>query len=68
MEHNEWKIVFSASFFHNNKVFLTLDYCSLTLGNYILTLEKLGPKVNDSWGIVRTLKSRLKPINFNRTN
>ena len=48
MEHNEWKIVFSASSFHNNKVFLTLDYCSLTLGNFILTLEKLGSKVIDS--------------------
>ena len=51
MEHSEWKIVFSASSFHNNKVFLTLDYCSLTLGNFILTLEKLGPKVIDSWDI-----------------
>ena len=30
---------------------LTLDYCSLTLGNFILTLEKLDPKVNDSWDI-----------------
>ena len=46
---------FSASSFHNNKVFLTRDYCSLTLGNFILTLgkfiltlEKLGPRVNDS--------------------
>ena len=28
---------------------MTFDYCSLTLGNFILTLEKLGPKVNDSW-------------------
>ena len=27
---------------HNNKVFLTLDHCSLTLGNF-------GPRVNDSW-------------------
>ena len=45
------EIVFSASYFHNNKVFLTLDYCSLTLGNFILTFQKLGPKVNDSWDI-----------------
>ena len=44
MEHNEWKIVFSASYFHNNKVFLTLDYCSLTLGNFILTLEKFSQR------------------------
>ena len=35
--------------FHNDKVFLTLDQCSLTLVNFILTLENLGPKVNDSW-------------------
>ena len=51
MKHNEWKIVFSASSFHDNKVFLTFDYCSLTLGNFILTLEKLDPEVNDSWDI-----------------
>ena len=35
--------------FHDNKVFLTLDRCSLTLVNFILTLENLGPRVNDSW-------------------
>ena len=28
---------------------LTLDQCSLTLVNFILTLENLGPRVNDSW-------------------
>ena len=44
-------IVFLASSFHNNKVLLTLDYNSLTLGNFILTLERLGPKVNDCWDI-----------------
>ena len=51
MEHNEWKFFFSASSFHNNKVFLTLVYCTLTLGNLILTLEKFGLKVSDSWDI-----------------
>ena len=51
MEHKEWKIVFSASSFHNNKVFLTLEYSSLTHGNFILILEKMGQKVNDSWDI-----------------
>ena len=35
--------------FHDNKVFLTLDQCSLTLVNFVLTLENLGPRVNDSW-------------------
>ena len=40
---------FLALFFHNNKVFLTLDQCSLTPVNFILTLENLGPRVNDSW-------------------
>ena len=35
--------------FHKNKVILTLDQCSLTLVNFILTLENLGPRVNDSW-------------------
>ena len=35
--------------FHNNKVFLTNDHCSLTLVNFILTIENLGPRVNDSW-------------------
>ena len=35
--------------FHNNKVFLTLDHCSLTLISFILTLENFGPRVNDSW-------------------
>ena len=40
---------FLALSFHNNKVFLTLDQCSLTLVNFILTLENLGPRVNDSW-------------------
>ena len=34
--------------FHNHKVFLTLDQCSLTLVNFILTLENLGRRVNDS--------------------
>ena len=34
--------------FHNNKVFLTLDQCSLTLVNFILTLENLSPRVNDT--------------------
>ena len=28
---------------------MTLDQCSLTLVNFILTLENLGPRVNDSW-------------------
>ena len=32
-------------------VFLTTDYCYLTVGNFILTPEKLGPNVNDSWDI-----------------
>ena len=40
---------FLALSFHNNKVFLTLDQCSLTLVNFILTLENLVPRVNDSW-------------------
>ena len=40
---------FLALSFHNNKVFLTLDHCSLTLGNFTLTLENFGPRVNDSW-------------------
>ena len=40
---------FLASYFHNNKVFLTLGWCSLTLVDFILTLENLGPRVNDSW-------------------
>ena len=35
--------------FHNNKVFLAHDQCSLTLVNFILTLANLGPRVNDSW-------------------
>ena len=35
--------------FHKNKAFLTLDHCSLTLGNFILTLENFGPRVNNSW-------------------
>ena len=39
---------FLALFFHNNKVFLTLDQCSLTF-HFILTLENMGPRVNDSW-------------------
>ena len=30
----------------NNSI---LDQCSLTLVNFILTLENLGPRVNDSW-------------------
>ena len=33
--------------FYNNKVFLTLDHCTLTLGNFILTLENFSPRVND---------------------
>ena len=65
MEHNEWKIVFSTSSFHNNKVFLTFDNCSLTLGNFILTLEKLGPKVNDSWDIGPSENHEIK-INTNQ--
>ena len=32
---------FLALSFNNNKVFLTLDQCSLTLVNFILTLEYL---------------------------
>ena len=38
---------FVALSFHSNKVFLTLDLCSLTLRNFILTLENLGQRVND---------------------
>ena len=34
--------------FHKNKVFLTLDQCSLTFVNFNLTLENLGPRVNAS--------------------
>ena len=49
IEHNKWKLVFLALSFHNNEIFLTLDHCSLTLGNLILTFENLGPRVNDSW-------------------
>ena len=41
-------LFFSLSF-HNNKVFLTLNQCSLTVVNFISTLENLGPRVNDSW-------------------
>ena len=48
IEHDKWKLVFLALSFHN-KIFLTLDHCSMTLGNLILTLENLGPRVNDSW-------------------
>ena len=33
---------FLALSFHNNKAFSTLDRCSLTLENFILTLENLG--------------------------
>ena len=40
--------------FYNNKVFLTLDHCSLTLVNFILTLENFGPRVIQT--LVRTLK------------
>ena len=49
---------FLALSFHNNKVFLILDQCSLTLVNFILTLENLDPRVNDSWDSdqVRNLK------------
>ena len=32
---------FLALSFHNNEVFLTLDHCSLTMENFILTLEIL---------------------------
>ena len=38
---------FLALSFLNN--ILTLDQYSLTLVNFILTLENLGPRVNDSW-------------------
>ena len=38
-----------ALFFQNNKVFLTIDHCSWTTENFVLTLENLGPRVNDSW-------------------
>ena len=41
--------LFLALSFHNNKIFLTLDYFSFTLSNHILTLENFGPRVNDSW-------------------
>ena len=41
------KTCFLTSSFHNIKVFLTLDHCSLTPGNFILTFENLGPRVND---------------------
>ena len=34
--------------FYNNKVLLTLNQCSLTVVNFVLTLENLGPRVNDS--------------------
>ena len=40
---------FLALSFHNNKAFSTLDRCSLTLVNFILTLVNLGLRVNDSW-------------------
>ena len=40
---------FLAFSFRNNKVFFTLDHSSLTLRNFILTLENLGRRVNDSW-------------------
>ena len=39
---------FLALSLHNNEVFFTLDQCSLTLVNFIWTLEHLGPRVNDS--------------------
>ena len=42
IEHNKWKIGFLALSFHNNKVLLTLDHSSLTL-------ENVGPRINDSW-------------------
>ena len=40
---------FLALSFHNNKGFLTLHQCFMTLINFILTLENLCPRVNDSW-------------------
>ena len=40
--------VFSPISVHVNQIILTLDNF-LTLGNFILTLENLGPTVNDSW-------------------
>ena len=49
IEHNKWKLIFFFLSFHNNKVFFTNDHCSLPLVNIILTLENLGPRVNDSW-------------------
>ena len=36
---------FSAISFHNNKLLLNLDQCSLILRNSILTLKNLGPRV-----------------------
>ena len=42
-------LFFSLIFPYYNKVFSTLDRCSLALVNFILTLENLGPRVNDSW-------------------
>ena len=38
--------VFSPLSVHANRVF---DTFYLTLGNFILTLENLGQRVNDSW-------------------
>ena len=35
--------------FYNNKVLLILNQCSLTVVNFVLTLENLGPRLNDSW-------------------
>ena len=40
--------VFSPISVHVNQIILTLDIF-LTLGNFILTLENLGRRVNDFW-------------------
>ena len=53
---------FLALFFHNNKVFLTLDQCSLTLVNFILTLKNLGPRVSDSWDSYPSENPEVMPI------
>ena len=42
---------FLALFFHHDRLFFTLDQCSLTLVNFILTLENLGPRVSDPWDL-----------------
>ena len=40
---------FLAFSFHNNKVFLILDQCSLILVNFILTLENLAQESMTLW-------------------